>query len=119
MSTSTITSFDTGHMDMVHDVQFDYYGRRVASCSSDRTIKVFDVAGGQPTQLADLVGHEGPVWAVAWGHPKFGTLLASCSYDHKVIIWKETQEGMWTQVRSGKTGVCPSCVRPGFGDRLH
>ena len=24
----------------VHDIQFDYYGRRVATCSSDRTIKV-------------------------------------------------------------------------------
>ncbi len=24
----------------VHDVQFDYYGRRLATCSSDRTIKV-------------------------------------------------------------------------------
>ncbi len=23
----------------VHDVQFDYYGRRIATCSSDRTIK--------------------------------------------------------------------------------
>ncbi|KAI3843145.1 hypothetical protein MKW92_049484, partial [Papaver armeniacum] len=26
---------------------------------------------------------------VAWAHPKFGSLLASCSYDGKVIIWKE------------------------------
>lgn len=97
-TTSTLTTFDTGHMDMVHDIQFDYYGRRVASCSSDRTIKIFDVAGGQPRQLADLIGHEGPVWAVSWGHPKFGTLLASCSYDHRVIVWKETQEAVWTQV---------------------
>ncbi len=97
-TTSVLTTFDTGHMDMVHDIQFDYYGRRVASCSSDRTIKIFDVAGGQPRQLADLVGHEGPVWAVSWGHPKFGTLLASCSYDHRVIVWKETQEAVWTQV---------------------
>jgi hypothetical protein len=23
----------------------DYYGRRLATCSSDRTIKIFDVAG--------------------------------------------------------------------------
>lgn len=23
--------------------------------------------------------HDGPVWQVAWAHPKFGTLLASCS----------------------------------------
>lgn len=36
-----------------------------------------------------LARHEGPVWQVAWAHPKFGSLLASCSYDGRVIIWKE------------------------------
>jgi len=39
--------------------------------------------------MADLLGHEGPVWQVAWAHPKFGSILASCSYDRKVIIWRE------------------------------
>lgn len=29
------------------------------------------------------------MWQVAWAHPKFGSLLASCSYDGRVIIWKE------------------------------
>jgi len=28
--------------------------------------------------------HEGPVWQVAWAHPKYGSILASCSYDRKV-----------------------------------
>lgn len=36
-----------------------------------------------------LRGHDGPVWAVAWAHPKFGTILASCSFDGRVFIWKE------------------------------
>jgi hypothetical protein len=31
----------------------------------------------------------GPVWQISWAHPKFGTLLASCSYDGSVIIHKE------------------------------
>lgn len=38
--------------------------------------------------LASLDSHEGPVWQVAWAHPKFGPILASASYDGKVIIWK-------------------------------
>lgn len=33
--------------------------------------------------------HEGPVWQVAWANPKFGPILASSSYDGKVIIWKD------------------------------
>ena len=37
-----------------------------------------------------LCRHEGPVWQVDWAHPKFGCILASCSYDRRVIVWKET-----------------------------
>lgn len=41
-----------------------------------------------------LCSHEGPVWQVAWAHPMYGNILASCSYDRKVIIWKE-ENGTW------------------------
>ena len=72
---------------MQHDSQFDYYGSKLATASSDRTVRVFSVtAGQQPQPLATLHGHEGPVWQVAWAHPKWGTVLASCSYDRKVIV---------------------------------
>lgn len=37
------------------------------------------------------------VWQVSWAHPKFGHLLASCSFDHKVIVWKEVADGVWQQ----------------------
>jgi len=97
-TTTTQATFETGHADMVHDVAWDYYGKRVATCSSDRMIKVFDVLGGQITHLADLSGHQGPVWQVSWAHPKFGSLLASCSYDNCVIIWREVSTGVWQQV---------------------
>eukprot|EP00877_Chromochloris_zofingiensis_P014075 jgi/Chrzof1/8921/Cz03g29070.t1 len=91
-------TFESGHLDMVHDAQLDYYGRRLATCSSDRTIKVFELSGDQQQQIAELRGHEGPVWQVCWAHPKFGSLLASCSFDHRVILWKEGADGQWTQV---------------------
>lgn len=42
-----LASFETGHGDMVHDAAFDYYGKRLATCSSDRSIKVFEVVGEQ------------------------------------------------------------------------
>ena len=56
--------FEPGHADSVHDAQFDYYGRRLATASSDATVKLFDVLGGGHQHLADLVGHQGPVWQV-------------------------------------------------------
>lgn len=42
--------------------------------------------------------HTGPVWSVQWAHPKFGTLLASCSYDQRVLVHKETAEGSWETI---------------------
>lgn len=47
----------------------------------------------QPLTLSPC-SHEGPVWQVAWAHPMYGNILASCSYDRKVIIWKE-ENGTW------------------------
>lgn len=44
-----------------------------------------------------ICSHEGPVWQVAWAHPMFGNILASCSYDRKVIIWKE-ENGTWDKM---------------------
>ena len=55
---------ETGHHDMVHDAQMDFFGTRLATCSSDRSVKIFDVVDGKQTHVADLKGHEGPVWQV-------------------------------------------------------
>ncbi|CAL5327942.1 unnamed protein product [Camellia sinensis] len=89
---------DTGHNDTVHDVSMDYFGKRVATGSSDTTIKIIGVSNNSTSQhLATLTGHQGPVWQVAWAHPKLGSILASCSYDGRVIIWKEGNRNEWTQ----------------------
>jgi len=91
-------TLETQHEDMIHDAQLDYYSRRLATASSDRTIRIFDVDGEHHRLLETLKGHEGPVWQVAWAHPKFGNILASCSYDGRVIIWKE-QTGSWSKIK--------------------
>ncbi|ODM89589.1 Protein SEC13 [Orchesella cincta] len=77
-----------------HDAQVNFTGTQLATSSCDKTIRVFDVnvKDGSQFFVEELKGHQGPVWQVAWGHPSFGTYLASCSYDRKVIIWKETRE---------------------------
>lgn len=96
--TTVQQSIDTQHEDMIHDAQLDYYAKKLATCSSDRTIRIYDVSNGQQIPLATLQGHEGPVWQVAWSHPKFGVLLASCSYDGKVIVFRESPANNWTQI---------------------
>ncbi|TPX78663.1 hypothetical protein CcCBS67573_g00018 [Chytriomyces confervae] len=94
---TSLNAFDTHHEDIIHDAQLDYYGRRLATCSSDATIKVFEVDNENHRLMDTLRGHQGPVWQVSWAHPKFGTVLASCSYDAKVLIWRE-YNGVWSKV---------------------
>lgn len=98
MATQIQASFTTNHTDMVHDSQLDYYGRRLATCSSDRTIKVFDVGEDLQQQTGEIIAHEGPVWQIGWAHPQFGVLLASCGYDRRVNIHKEVQLGTWVKI---------------------
>ncbi|CCE63770.1 hypothetical protein TPHA_0F02890 [Tetrapisispora phaffii CBS 4417] len=92
-----MVSIANPHSDLIHDTALDYYGKRLATCSSDKTIKIFDIEGGNQRLVDTLFGHEGPVWRVEWAHPKFGNTLASCSYDGKVLIWKE-ENGKWSQI---------------------
>ncbi|RKP07639.1 WD40 repeat-like protein [Thamnocephalis sphaerospora] len=93
------SSFDTQHEDMIHDAQMDYYGKRLATCSSDRSIRIFDIDTEGNQRLVDVLkGHDGPVWQIGWAHPKFGTILASCSYDGRVLVWKES-DGAWEKIK--------------------
>lgn len=87
------------------------FGKRDESYRGNRTSTITaSVHLVQVTHVADLLGHEGPVWQVAWGHPKFGNLLASASFDHRVIIWKEGPDGAWAQVRS-RAHVINMCLQ--------
>ncbi|KAI9829714.1 MAG: GTPase-activating protein S13 [Phylliscum demangeonii] len=82
---------------MIHDAVLDYYGRRLATCSSDRTIKIYEIEGDTHRLTETLKGHEGAVWCVSWAHPKYGNILASAGYDGKIFVWRE-QGGQWQKV---------------------
>ena len=41
--TSTSQTLPHGHLDYVLDVSFDHYGRRFATASGDRTVRVWDL----------------------------------------------------------------------------
>uniref|UniRef100_A0A5S6R5I7 Protein SEC13 homolog n=1 Tax=Trichuris muris TaxID=70415 RepID=A0A5S6R5I7_TRIMR len=95
---SVLNRIETGHQDFIHDAKTDFFGTRLATCSSDRTVKIYDLKpAGQHVPIAKLADHEGPVWQLSWSHPMYGSLLASCSYDRKVIVWKET-ESKWSKL---------------------
>lgn len=57
----------------------------MATCSSDKLVKIFEIkANGQSFPVAELNGHEGPVWQVSWAHPDYENTIATCSHDRLV-----------------------------------
>lgn len=86
-------AFQTGHEELIHDVKYDFYGRQVATASSDQHVKVFDLDTPTSTWvLNDLwKAHDSLVVKVSWAHPEFSSfkMLALCSYDRTVKIWQE------------------------------
>uniref|UniRef100_K3W770 Anaphase-promoting complex subunit 4 WD40 domain-containing protein n=1 Tax=Globisporangium ultimum (strain ATCC 200006 / CBS 805.95 / DAOM BR144) TaxID=431595 RepID=K3W770_GLOUD len=111
--TPPITSIDTEHNDMINDIQLDYYGKRLVTCSGDRTFRVYDVseatAPSVPPQTsassdpnaappsAHVLQHivqlpedsNAPMHRIAWAHPKFGSLLAMACQDGRVYVYRE------------------------------
>jgi nucleoporin SEH1 len=41
-----LTSFPLAHDDYVHDIAFDFYGKRIATASSDQKIKIWEKKQG-------------------------------------------------------------------------
>ncbi|KAJ8434975.1 hypothetical protein Cgig2_027818 [Carnegiea gigantea] len=111
---------------VVHDVNIDYCGQHLASASSDTMVKIIALSSNSTLKtLATLLGHQGPVLQVAWPHPKFGSILASCSYEGRVIIWKEVNQNEWAPARvfyehksfviswaRHELGLCLACGSP-------
>ncbi|KAK0181654.1 hypothetical protein PV327_003922 [Microctonus hyperodae] len=78
------------HKDLIHDVAYDFYGQRMATCSSDQFVKVWDEDEHETWHLtASWKAHSGSVWKVTWAHPEFGQVLATCSFDRTAAVWEE------------------------------
>lgn len=69
-----------------HDAQLDYYGKRLATCSSDRMVKVFDVVDGEPQRSSG-------------GHTLKGSALPVATFALHSISYKLAD----TQVQSGRS----------------
>ncbi|CEG69373.1 Putative SEH1 protein [Rhizopus microsporus] len=91
--TSSLTKFDTGHEDLIHDVAYDFYGKRLVTCSSDQKLKVWDFVEREDCSVWELSdswkAHDSSILKAIWARPEYGQVIASCSFDRQVKIWEE------------------------------
>ncbi|AMD21311.1 HER032Wp [Eremothecium sinecaudum] len=99
--------FITGHEDLIHDICYDFYGRHVATCSSDQHIKVFRLDNDtNEWELSDSwKAHDSSVVSLDWASPEYGRIIASVSYNKTIKLWEENPDA---PERSGKrwTKLC-------------
>jgi nucleoporin SEH1 len=83
--------FATNHEELIHDVAYDFYGKQIATCSSDQHIKVFDLDSTTNEWIVNdsWKAHDSSIVKLSWASPEFGKILASVSYDKTVRIWEE------------------------------
>ncbi len=79
----------TGHTDWVYDVAWSPDGTRLASCSKDTTVQIWDATAG--SRIFTYRGHSSDVFTAAWSPD--GGRIASCSQDKTAQVWDAVDGG--------------------------
>ena len=87
------TQLATTHLDILHGIAWDYHGLRLATCSADQRIAVYDKHPDSPSLVLNDAwhAHDAAVSHIRWAHPSFGRVLVSTSFDASVRVWEEAE----------------------------
>lgn len=102
-----------GHSHHVTSVAWNPAGTRLASGSTDHTVRISDASAG--TNLFVLRGHQDGVTSISW-NPR-ANQIASASVDNTIKIW-DTETGKEIRSLTGHTNSVSSVAWSSDGERL-
>jgi protein transport protein SEC13 len=119
-------SFQTNHSGVVNKAEFNYNGMKFATCGNDGKINIFstkNILSSKNNILpeTELIknGHNQPILDLSFSHPCYGTYLASCGIDKKLIIWKEKSPNNFENIYEYKHKSSVKCCKfAPYQDRL-
>ena len=94
----------TGHRGPVYGVSFDPQGKILASCSKDKTVRLWDASTGAPVG-SPLTGHERTVSCLAF-KPGDPNILATGSADKTVKLWDTSTSACLSTMTGHQKPVC-------------
>ena len=72
---------------VIHDIAFDWTGKRIALACSDKTVKIY-VKDKKGWNKEDTIRSQGPsIWKIKWARPENGIFLLTCSLDHTFRLY--------------------------------
>ncbi|ETO07442.1 hypothetical protein RFI_29950, partial [Reticulomyxa filosa] len=89
-----------GHSGAIRKVQFSPDGTKIVSCSTDKTIRLWDIASGK--EIKKLEGHLH--WVLGVQFSPDGSKLVSCSSDKTVRIW-DVESGRELEILKGHSDL--------------
>jgi nucleoporin SEH1 len=102
---ATTQVMNSYHTDFVFATALDIYGRRMATVSGDRLVRIWDLQNdGSWIPTHSWPAHKSAVTAVCWAHAEFGIIIATAGTDQQVNVWEEVSSSSSNSANSGING---------------